>query len=145
MNRKPDQHPRGFRLLINDATVDGYGVALQETNGSSGEMQLVARANPGRTRHVMPALLDAVRKSGHAKTVLSPARKQPVALDEESGVRLCLLLLAADRVSKPRRIEGMADGIAAMTGEETYYWYAKVTGRDGLRHRRALRLFLAEE
>jgi hypothetical protein len=145
MKRKLDEKPRGFRLLITDATVDGYGVALEETNGSSGETQLVARANPRRTRHVMPALLEAVRKSGHAKTVLSPARRRPVILEDEAGVRLGLLLLAIDRVSKLRRIEDISNGIAAMTGEETYYWYAKATGDEGRRHRRALRLFLAEE
>jgi len=93
----------------------------------------------------MPALLEAVRKSGHAKTVLSPTRKRPVILEEEAGVRLGLLLLAIERVSKPRRIEDMRDGVAAMSGEETYYWYAKVTGNEGRRHRRALRLFLAGE
>ena len=145
MKRKPEEKPRGFRLLITEASADGYGVALEETNGSRGQPKLVGRASLDRTRHLMPALLDAVRKSGHAKTVLSSARRQPVVLDEEAGVRLGVLLLAADRVSKARRIEDMTDGVASMTGEETYYWYAKVTGHEGLRHRRALRLFLAEE
>ncbi len=145
MKRKPAEKRRGFRLLITDATVDGYGVALEETNGSSVDRQLVARANPRRTRHVMPALLEAVRKSGHVKTALSPTRSQPLLLDEEAGVRLGLLLLAIEGVAKSRRIDDMTDGVAGMTGEETYYWYAKLTGSEGGRHRRALRLFLAEE
>ncbi len=145
MKRKPNEKRRGFRLLITDPSGEGYGVALEETNGSSGEAKLVARASLGGARHVMPALLEAARKSGHVKTVLSSARRQPVVLDEEAGVRLGVLLLAAERVSKPRRIEDMTNGVASMTGEETYYWYAKVTGPGGRRHRRALRLFLAEE
>jgi hypothetical protein len=142
---KPAEKRRGFRLLITDATVDSYGVALEETNGSTVDAHLVARVNPRRTRYVMPALLEAVRKSGHVKTVLSPTRRQSLVLDEEAGVRLGLLLLAIEGVVKSRRIEDMADGVAGMTGEEIYYWYAKLTGSEGGRYRRALRLFLAEE
>jgi hypothetical protein len=145
MKQTPGEKRRGFRLLITDGSVDSYGVALEETNGSAVDAQLIARVNPRRTRYVMPALLEAVRRSGHVKTVLSPTRRQPLVLDEEAGVRLGVLLLAIEGVTKSRRIDDITDGVAAMTGEETYYWYAKSTGSEGGRYRRALRLFLAEE
>ncbi len=93
----------------------------------------------------MPSLLDAVRLSGHAKTVLSAGRQEPIRLKEEAGVRLGVLLLAVKPLSKGRRLQEMADAVAAMTAEESYYWYAKVNQPEASRLRRALRLFLAEE
>jgi hypothetical protein len=137
--------PRGFRLLIEPADLDTYGVVLEETNGSPTAGTVVVRANAEHARRVMPSLLDAVRASGHPTTILSSSRRTPITLGEEAGVRLGLVLLATDPIAKSRRLEEMAEGVADMTGEETYYWYAKVTGRDGRRLRRALRLFLAEE
>jgi hypothetical protein len=47
-------------------------------------------------------------------------------------------------IAKARRVDAMISGIAAMTAEEAYYWYAKATGPDAARIRRSLRLFLAE-
>ena len=142
---KSESKPRGFRLLIEPADMDTYGVALEETNGSPATGRIVARASAEHARRVMPSLLDAVRASGHAKTILSSSRRTPITLKEEAGVRLGLVLLAIDPIVKSRRLQEMTEGVANMTGEETYYWYAKVTGREGRRRQRALRLFLAEE
>ena len=142
---KRETKPRGFRRLIERADLDAYGVTLQETNGSPAAGRIVARASAEHTRRVMPSLLDAVRASGHPKTILSSSRRTPITLKEEAGVRLGLVLLATDPIVKSRRLEEMTQGVADMTGEETYYWYAKVTGGEGRRLRRALRLFLAED
>ena len=61
------------------------------------------------------------------------------------GVRLALVLLATDRVSKPRRIDNMLGSVSNMAVEEAYYWYSKCMGTDAGRVRRALRMFLAED
>ena len=93
----------------------------------------------------MPSVLRAVKASGHAKTVMSAARAKPIPLIEEEGVRLALLFIASAPVTKTRRIEEMASAVASMSTEEAYYWYAKCTGADADRIRRALRTFLSEE
>jgi hypothetical protein len=142
---KRGDKPRGFRLLLLPAGPNDYGVELEETNGGGDDARVVVRASADHARRVMPALLDAVRESGHPKTILATQRRAPIGLTEEAGVRLGLVLLATDPVTKSRRIEDMADGVASMSGEETYYWYAKVTGPTGRRLQRSLRLFLAEE
>ncbi len=43
-------------------------------------------------------------------------------------------LLVTSPVTKLGRLQALADGIAAMSTEEAYYWYAKCMGRDGNRH-----------
>lgn len=142
---KGENDSRGFRLLIEPADHDTYAVALAETNGSPASGRIIAKAKALHARLVMPSLLEAVRTSGHPKTILSPSRRTPIPLKEEAGVRLGLVLLATGPIVKARRLEDLTKGVSDMTGEEVYYWYAKVTGPDGRRLQRVLRLFLAEE
>jgi len=142
--KTPEQKIRGFQLLV-VPTDAAYGVALEETNGRPEHTALVARADAKHVRAVLPAVMDAVKASGHARTTLGAQRKAPIILSEEAGVRLALVLLATDRVSKPRRIDNMLGGVNDMAVEEAYYWYSKCMGADRGRVRKALRLFLAED
>lgn len=140
------QKVRGFRLQLLPVGPDEYGLALEETNGSEeSPPTLITRMNADHTRRVLPSVLHAVRGSGHAKSIVSAQRAKPVPLTEPEGVRLALILMAASPVSKARRIDKMASAVAGMSTEEAYYWYAKCTGPDANRVRRALRVFLAEE
>jgi hypothetical protein len=118
---------------------------LEETNGHAANTLLVARADEKHTRAVLPAVMDAVKASGHQRSMLSQQRRVPIVLSEEAGVRLALVLLATDRVSKTRRIDNMLGSVNNMAVEEAYYWYAKCMGGDASRVRKALRIFLAEE
>lgn len=145
---------RGFRLSVQRTAggsggADRYGIRLEEAY-SDGERTLtitsaVATSTPLQTSRILDALVAAVRASGHQAGVLSPARRAPIPLDEAAGVRLALTMLACQPVSKASRIRQIVSGVAAMSTEETYYWYAKAVGPNGDRVRRALRLFLSEE
>ncbi len=143
---------RSFRLTVQPVPSrhgdgDRYGVRLEEeyTHGERRLATIVATATPLQTVRVLDAFVAAVRASGHQAGVLSRSRRKPIPLDEAAGVRLALTLLAAGPVSKPHRVRRIVAGVAAMSTEETYYWYAKAVGPDADRVRRALRLFLAEE
>lgn len=144
MTRSNGKH-RGFRLVLEPLEQDYYGLVLEETNGAIENTRVVVRAGNTQVRQVMPAITDALRKSGHAKTILFSQRQKSITLKEEPGVRLGLVLVATRPVEKARRIQEMTDGVAAMTSEEVYYWYAKVTGAEGKRLQRSLRLFLSQE
>lgn len=136
-------HQRGFRLLV-DPAGDNYGIRLEQTNGSPSSSPVpVASASVDVVNRLREALLAAVRKSGHARTVLSPSRKRPVSVDEPEGVRLALVLLALGRTPRWERVHEITAGVAAMGVEETYYWYAKCMGPEATRARRALRVLTA--
>lgn len=139
------ERPRGFRLRVLPNGTEGYGIRLEEADGTVTARGVVVEADAARVDRMLPAVLAAVRTSGYPKTALSPTRRGPITLREEPGVRLALLLLAAGPVRKARRVQDLGDAVAALTAEEAYYWYAKATGPDGPRLQRALRLFLARE
>jgi len=140
-----ERRPRGFLLRVLPEGADEFGVVLDETNGHGQALSMVARADAPVVRRLLPALVGAVKASGHSKGVLSAGRKSPIRLNEEPGVRLGLALMAIAPLTKARRIQEISDGVASMAAEEAYYWYAKATGVDGVRRLRALRLFLSEE
>jgi hypothetical protein len=139
--------PRAFRVTVIRGRGDTYGVTLDETYGDYGTMLAasVARVTPGQAGKVIDALFAAVRSSGHLPSVLAFSRKAPIQLTEPDGVRLALILLATQPVTKHSRVRALVAGINAMSTEETYYWYSKCIGVEANRARRALRTLLADD
>ena len=88
----------------------------------------IATLRPNDVEGVADALQLAVKESKQPRTVLSAGRRKPIILDESAGVRLALTLIAAEPITKRSRREAILGGVAAMSSEETYYWFAKVTG-----------------
>ena len=139
--------PRAFRILVTPGRADSFGIALEETYGANGGALTarVAVAAPAQTGRVIDALFAAVRAAGHAPSVLAFTRRAPIRIDEPAGVRLALILMATQPVTKHERVRALVAGINAMSIEETYYWYSKCIGVDANRARRALRTLLADD
>lgn len=140
---------RAFHLVVtaDRAWPDRYGITIQETYGQHGPGVLarkVAAAPAAHTGHVLEHVLAAVRASGYRPTALGPHRRDPILLDEAAGVRLALTLLAAAPLNRGDRIRAVAAGIAAMSVEETYYWYALCVGSRSAAARRAIRTLLSD-
>ncbi len=140
---KMKEKVRAFTLTTQPEGPEAFGLHFQEVTGDGSG--LLVRMNASRTRRVMESVLAAAKKSGHAKSALGHHRTRTLMLTEEAGVRLALVLLTSAPLVKSRRVDAMAQAIAAMATEESYYWYAKCVGPEGRRARRALRLLLAEE
>lgn len=139
--------PRAFRITLTPGRGETYGLELEETYGENGHTLAaqVTAATPTQTGRVADALFAAVRASGHATSVLAFSRKKPIRLDEPDGVRLALILLTTQPVTKHQRVRALVAGVNAMSTEETYYWYSKCIGPDASRARRALRILLADD
>jgi hypothetical protein len=137
--------PRTFALHVEPDGSDAYGLRLEEGLGPSGEVTLRIRTGAAVTRRVLGSVIAALRESRIPKTALGPQRRKPLQLDQSAGVRLALVLLATAPITKRSRVAAIEEGVAAMSTEEAYYWYAKCAGDSALRARRALRLLLARE
>lgn len=140
------EKPRGFRLTVLPIDGTAYGVSIAETNGTASHTHTVATIRPDAVLRLTDTIQRALRASRRPPTTIGPARRQPVDIDEAAGVRLVLAALATEPVRRRDRVREILDGIASMSDEEAYYWYAKVThDRVGARSLRALRLMLAED
>ncbi|MCB0054828.1 MAG: hypothetical protein KDE24_35365, partial [Caldilinea sp.] len=97
-------------------------------------------------RAVADQVLEALRRADYKVTDLTPSRRKPFFLPEETGVRLGLVFLAVRPLTKHGRVEAISQGIRHMPSEEAYYWYSKCTAADTAeRAQKALRILLAEE
>lgn len=140
------QRPLAFQLQVTDAKEAGrFGVELAEVGASNGQPALRIKLAENATARVITSVLAALRESKLKPTQLSPARKKPLKLSEPAGVRLALVILGTAPLSRRGRVTEIEEGVAAMSTEEAYYWYAKCTGPEASRSRRALRLLLSDE
>jgi len=99
-------------------------------------------------RAVADHLLNALRSNGYKATDLARAAgsAKPFYLDELTGLRLALILLAVKPLARHDRIEAIGQSVQAMGDEEAYYWFSKCSaGLDAVRAQRALRILLADE
>jgi hypothetical protein len=135
---------RAFHILVNPGASEMYGVTLEETYVENGETSSspVFTSSDTQTTRVIDAVVSAVRNSGHQASVLAFSRKAPIKLDEPSGVRLALILVATQPLTKHDRIRNLIAGINAMSIEESYYWYAKCFGAESSNARKALRTLI---
>lgn len=151
---EPDpEHP--FVLYAIPEPDGGYRVALYQWLTRNGEREKRA---PGAMwgvelggdplRAVADHLLEALRANGYRATDLARAagREKPFYLDEPTGIRLALILLAVKPLSRHDRIEAIGAGVRTMGDEEAYYWFSKCSaGPYAQRAQRALRVLLAGE
>ncbi len=158
---EPDpEHP--FVLYTIPEADNGYRVALYQWLPHNGRRDVrsddFSRPAPGAMwgielggdplRAVADHLLNALRTNGYKATDLARAAgsEKPFYLDELTGLRLALILLAVKPLTRHDRIEAIGQGVRAMGDEEAYYWFSKCSaGPDALRAQKALRILLADE
>ena len=137
---------RVFQLIVLPVDTDTYCLRLEQVNaGDSTSSAQIATLNPHEVVEMADPIQLALKSSKQPRSVLSAGRRKPIVLDETAGVRLALTLIAAEPVTKRSRREAILGGVASMSSEETYYWFAKVTGSTAPRARRALRILLADD
>ena len=139
------RRPRSFTLTVEATGHETFGLLLEEHANGDAAPALRVSADALRVQRLLDSVLDALRESKVPPTALTAQRRKPLTLAESSGVRLALVLLATAPVTKRERVAAMQAGVHAMSTEEAYYWYAKCSGKDAARTRRALRLLLADE
>jgi hypothetical protein len=129
-----------------------YGLALSEvitaptpTKGGQ-ESRQVVRIWGSAMQAVYDRIVEAVKANRGRASDIRLGRKSPFPLDEESAVRLGLLLLAIKPLRKMSRIEAIREATATMGAEEAYYWYSKCASPSYARRAtRAFRILHAQE
>lgn len=137
---------RGFRVTVSQSDGTKYGLTIAETNGHPDHNHIVATVRPADLLRLNDTVQAVLRASKKPATIIGPSRQKPIEIDEAPGVRLALTALAVEPLRRRDRSREIVEGIASMSDEEAYYWYAKVTHPDaGGRSLRALRLLLSDD
>lgn len=138
---------RTFQLVAQRPTAKGtYGLRVFEVYGPDARLtNLVVAASPAQTARVADVIVAATRRAGNRPSDLAGKDGGTVTLDEATGVRTCLILLATQPVTRTERIRALVAGIENMSVEETYYWYAKCVGPCAAAARKAIRILLADD
>lgn len=95
-----------------------------------------------------PLIAAAVRANGESPAQLSRPGSDgqpPLELDETSGARIALALLAVQPLRKLERMQDVLRGMEAMSEEEALYWFSRVMRGPKARTLRAFRILLARE
>lgn len=138
---------RTFQLVAGPPTAKGtYGVRMFEAYGPNARLAtLVVNASPAQTGRVADVIIATARRAGHRSADIAAKNGSTITLDEATGVRLCLTLLATQPITRGERIRAIVAGIDDMSVEETYYWYAKCVGPRAASARKAIRILLADD
>lgn len=139
-----------FFLYVTPRDKDDYGIALYQQqlrqNTTPKSPRGLVRVWGAPFHAIIDYLIETLKKAGYRATELSRSRKAPFELDEETGVRLGLLLLALKPLSKIERIDDIYSAIRSMPDEEVYYWFSKCTTAGAARRsQKALRILLSPE
>ena len=139
-----------FFLYVTPRDKDDYGIALYQQqlrqNNNPKVPRRLVRVWGAPFHAIIDYLIETLKKAGYRATELSRSRKAPFELDEETGVRLGLLLLALKPLSKIERIDDIYSAIRSMPDEEVYYWFSKCTTAGAARRsQKALRILLSPE
>ena len=148
--RKPGataDETRTFQLVAQKPNAKGaYGLRVFEMYGPDERLtNLIVAASPAQTARVADVIVTAARRVGNRPSDLAGKDGGIVTLDEATGVRTCLTLLATQPITRTERIRALVAGIDDMSVEETYYWYAKCIGPRAAAARKAIRILLADQ
>lgn len=142
----PKTRQATYRLGLYQRKVEPLATQRKLYRQTPDPMERVVELGGTPLRAVADQVLEALRENGYKATDLTPNRREPFSLQEESGVLLGLLFLAVKPITKVSRIEVISSGIRDMTSEELYYWFSKCTSRaKAERAQKALRILLADE
>ncbi len=142
--------PSPFELRVFPVNQSEYGIELfqrqKEPERKRKKLKRLVRVCGVPFNLTLEPLISALRQNGYKPTSLKRSRKTPFALDEETGVRLGLLLLAVKPLRKTSRIEQISNAIRNMGVEEAYYWFSRCTADESKRRsQKALRILQASE
>ncbi|CEJ43085.1 Uncharacterized protein apha_00614 [Umezakia ovalisporum] len=91
---------------------------------------------------VKQEIYDCLKANNYDPKTLTHNRQSPYILTEETGINLALLFQTLQPISKPERIANIAQGIKAMSYEESHYWFAKIINGKRSQTLKAIRILL---
>jgi len=137
-----------FQLRVVPTDNNNFALELYQcAYKKAGEKKRPSAKRIGRLKgnvvlQVKQAIYDSLKANNYDPKTLSHNRQTPYILSEESGINLALLFQTLQPLSKAERIANIAQGIRAMSNEESHYWFAKISNGKRNQALKAIRVLL---
>jgi hypothetical protein len=119
-----------FELHVEPLDNNNFALSLCQRNyKKAGDISRPLSKTIGKVKgetlvSIRQVIFDILKANSYDPKTLSHKRQSPYVLGEEFGITLALLFQVIQPISKPERITSIARSIAAMSHEETNYWFA---------------------
>jgi len=130
--------------LISDVAGDDLLSKLEGWTWDEWVGAKIARLDPTRVRALQDVVREAIEDTpGEISEVLTGGAGF-VFLPETAGVRLAVAFRGVKPLQRIDRMRSLARGVARMSDEECYYWYAKCRSPSSPNGEKALRVLLTD-
>ncbi len=102
----------------------------------------VARLDPTRVRALQDVVREAIEDTPGKTDEVLRGGNGFVFLPESAGIRLAVAFRGVKPIQRIDRMRSLARGVARMSSEECYYWYAKCRSPSSPNGEKALRVLL---
>jgi len=102
----------------------------------------VARLGGTRLRAILGLVRETLDGADIDHRAVTSTRGDEVVMPEQPGVRLSVGFLGVEELRRVDRMRALARGVAGMSDEECYYWYAKCQSPNSPNGVQALRTLL---
>lgn len=104
----------------------------------------VARLFSSQLRAVLPLMRETLADANHEESTVLSSGNSDVFLSETPGVRLTLGFRGVKPIRRVDRMRALCRGVARMSDQECYYWYAKCRAPSSPSGEKALRTLLTD-
>jgi len=139
-----------FQLRVVPTDNNNFALELYQcAYKKAGEKKRPSAKRVGRLKgnaliQVKQAIYDCLKANNYDPKTLSYNRQTPYVLNEESGINLALLFQTLQPLSKIERIANIAQGIRAISYEESHYWFTKISSGKRNQALKAIRVLLGD-
>jgi len=102
----------------------------------------IARLKRSQLRSILPLIRETTEKADLDVEAITSTGTATILLPETAGIRLTLGFRGVKPIRRVDRMRALARGIARMSDEECYYWYAKCRAPSSPNGEKALRTML---
>ncbi|OSO90290.1 hypothetical protein B7O87_09650 [Cylindrospermopsis raciborskii CENA303] len=139
-----------FQLRVVPTDNNNFAIELYQcAYKKAGEKKRPAAKRIGRLKsstliQVREMVYNCLKANKYDPKTLNYNRQAHYILNEETGVNLALLFQTIQPLSKIEKINNIAEGIQAMSYEESHYWFAKISNGKRSQALKAIRVLLGD-
>jgi hypothetical protein len=141
---RKERYERTNRSVVTEQLEDVLDEPEEEWSWDGWVAVKVAKLSGSHVRSILPILRESLSQLEVDASAVTGSGEGQVFLPEGVGVRFTLAFVGVKPIQRVDRMRAFARGIARMSDEECYYWYAKCRSPSSPNGEKALRTLLTD-